>query len=262
MRDYGKVHVSFWSSPTIRAMSEDGRVLSLYLMTSPHTTIAGVFRLPDGYVCEDLGWTPERVRQGFAELFRNGFGNRCETTKWVWIYKHLEWNPPENPNQRKSAAKCAASIPDECTWKSDFMRVWAEPLGITWAPSPNPSPTVNEPFRNQKQEQEQEQEKETGKRVDAPQAAPTPRATRLPSDWELTAELEEIAVRARRDAALPPVNVKLEAQKFLDHWRSKSGKDATKLDWVGTWRNWIRNAHGTSVQASPQGGDGLFRRAS
>jgi hypothetical protein len=159
MRDYGKVHTRFWSSDTIRGLTDDGRLLAMYLMTSPHSTIAGVFRLPDGYVCEDMQWTPERVAQGFAELFAKGFGNRCETSKWVWVTKHLEWNPPENPNQRKSAAKVALSVPDECAWKLDFMRVCGPSLGIETPQKPNPSLTVVKPFPNQEQEQEQEQDK-------------------------------------------------------------------------------------------------------
>lgn len=149
MRDYGKVHIQFWSSQTIRSMTEDGRMLALYLLTSPHTTLAGVFRLPDGYASEDLGWASERVSEGFKELFRKGFANRCETTKWAWICKHLDWNPPENPNQRKAAAKMAASIPDECAWKPDFMRVYGEKLGMEpWTPPEpliNPSETLSKP---------------------------------------------------------------------------------------------------------------------
>jgi hypothetical protein len=158
MRDYGKVYSSVWSSETFRSMSEDGRMLALYLMTSPHTTIAGVFRLPDGYACEDLQWTQERVQQAFQETLEKGFANRCETTKWVWIVKHLDWNPPENPNQRKAAAKCAQSVPDECAWKLEFMRVCGPSIGIEQSSEPNRSLTVVEPFANQEQEQEQEEE--------------------------------------------------------------------------------------------------------
>lgn len=158
MRDYGKVHTTFWSSPTTTSMSEDGRMLALYLLTSPHGTIAGVFRLPDGYVCEDLGWTHERVKEGFVELLSKGFANRCETTKWVWVRKHFEWNKPENPNQCKSAAKVAFSIPDECRWKLDFMRVCSGLLGIEWVDTENSCETLSEPFLNQKQKQKQEQE--------------------------------------------------------------------------------------------------------
>jgi hypothetical protein len=160
VRDYGKVHTSFWSSATIRALTDDGRLLAAYLMTSPHSTIAGVFRLPDGYVCEDMQWTSERVAQAFAELLVKGFANRCETTKWVWVNKHLEWNPPENPNQRKSAAKVAHAVPAECGWKLEFMRVCGPLLGIEPDVPTNPSETVGEPFPNQEPEQKQEQKQE------------------------------------------------------------------------------------------------------
>lgn len=158
MRDYGKVYGTFWSSQTTHTLSDDGKLLALYLMTCSHNTIAGVFRLPDGYVAEDIGWDSARVQQGFVELLAKGFANRCATTKWVWVVKHLEWNKPENPNQRKSAAKIAQSVPAECAWKLDFMRVCAEPLGLEAPESPNPSATVAQPFLNQEQEQEQDKE--------------------------------------------------------------------------------------------------------
>jgi uncharacterized phage protein (TIGR02220 family) len=143
-------------------MSEDGRMLALYLMTCPHNTITGVFYLPDGYITDDIQWPLERVKKGFAELLAKGFANRCETTKWVWICKHLEWNPPDNPNQRKSAAKIGLSIPGKCIWKRAFMRSCAEALAIEWVdepePLPNPSETLSKP------ETETETGAETGER--------------------------------------------------------------------------------------------------
>lgn len=158
MRDYGRVFSCFWSSSDMRSLSEDGRTMALYLMTCPHATSAGVFRLPDGYACEDLQWPAERVSEGFAELLSKGFANRCETTKWVWIRKHLDWNPPENPNQRKGAQKAALQVPDECGWKLDFMRVCGPLLAIEGSVNQNPSGTLSEPFRNTESESESESE--------------------------------------------------------------------------------------------------------
>src|SRR5690348_16975589 len=125
MRDYGRVYTRFWSSDEIRSLTDDGKLLALYLLTSEHTTLVGVIRLPDGYASEDLKWVPERVREGFRELFRIGFANRCETTKWVWVRKFLEWNAPENPNQWKAARKIVTQIPVNCAWVSEFQRVFA-----------------------------------------------------------------------------------------------------------------------------------------
>jgi hypothetical protein len=175
MRDYGRVYSSFWTSEDTRRLTDDGRLLALYLLSGPHSTIAGVCRLPDGYVHEDLGWSIKRVREGFTELLRKGFANRCGTTDWVWICRFLAWNTPENPNQWKAARKIAASVPRNCSWKADFSRVFSLAANGNTEPLPEPygngSETLTEPLPTQEQdqkqdlEQKQEQKKERGKRA-------------------------------------------------------------------------------------------------
>lgn len=240
MRDYGKVYSTFWSSQTTHSLSDDGKLLALYLMTCSHNTIAGVFRLPDGYVAEDIGWDSARVQKGFSELLAKGFANRCETTKWVWVVKHLEWNKPENPNQRKSAAKVAQSVPVECTWKSCFMRDCAESLGIKDPTENNRSSTVAQPLLNQEQEQEQEQD------VNAP-SEKSPRGTALPKDWSLPDDWKTWAVTAR-----PDIDVEMAADSFRDFWIAKPGKEGRKTDWKATWRNWVRNQRAPAYRPTPQ----------
>ena len=75
------------------------------------------------------------------------------------------------------------------------------------------------------------------------------RANRLPGDFEVPAEWIVWAVSERglsRDQASE------EGRKFCDYWHDKSGRDATKLDWEATWRNWCRN-----TRQSPTNGYGL-----
>lgn len=62
------------------------------------------------------------------------------------------------------------------------------------------------------------------------------RAARLPDDWRLPKAWGEWAVKE----GLSPDVVRREADKFHDYWRAKAGKDAAKLDWEATWRNWMR----------------------
>jgi hypothetical protein len=237
MRDYGKVFSTFWSSATTAGMTDDGKLLALYLMTCSHSTIAGVFRLPDGYVSEDLVWPIERVQQSFSELLSKGFANRCETTKWVWIVKHLEWNPPENPNQRKSATKIALSIPRETCWIDEFMRACGVALTLAPLPPLNPSVTLGKGLRNQeqKQEQKQEQEQEQEQEQDHPPggASKSPRPSRkCPSAFLVESELQRWA---REE--VPSVDIRAETAKFRDH----TFKNAIS-DWDGAWRNWMRRA--------------------
>lgn len=74
---------------------------------------------------------------------------------------------------------------------------------------------------------------------DPPPAPPESRGTRLPKDWQLP--------RAWGDWALAEYpqwtaeKVRREGAAFRDHWCAKAGKDATKLDWLATWRNWCRS---------------------
>jgi hypothetical protein len=69
--------------------------------------------------------------------------------------------------------------------------------------------------------------------------APRRNGTRLPADWKPTPELIA-AARAER----PDIDLRVETAKFRDHWHAKAGRDAAKLDWDATYRNWIRNARG------------------
>lgn len=78
----------------------------------------------------------------------------------------------------------------------------------------------------------------------------TARGTRLPADWQLTDELKAIAKQIRTD--WHDSHVQRIADGFKDYWLAKSGKDATKADWVATWRNWCRNDK-SAVWPSPQG---------
>lgn len=264
LRDYSKVHTAFWTSASIRELSEDGRALALYLLTCPHGTIAGVFRAPDGYVCEDMQWGSERVKKGFQELFDNGFAKRCETTKWVWIVNHLRWNTPDNPNQIKAINKVADTVPSSCGWLSEFHVVAQQVIdATTFKPSKrkgNPSETVPEPFRNQEQEQEQEQEF-IGASCDAPDEPEkgkpkTKRATRLADSWVLPKSWGEWALQERGD--LDADSVRHEAECFADYWRGAPGQKGTKLDWEATWRNWIRRADGQKKRPASPAGLGVF----
>jgi hypothetical protein len=66
----------------------------------------------------------------------------------------------------------------------------------------------------------------------------------LPNPFELPAEWREFCQTNRPD--LDPDAV---AAKFADFWHSKPGKGGTKLDWLATWRNWVREER--VVRTSP-----------
>lgn len=61
------------------------------------------------------------------------------------------------------------------------------------------------------------------------------RGSRLPDDWRLPKSWGEWTVENFRVTAQ---QVRVEAERFKNHWLAKAGKEAIKVDWYRTWQNW------------------------
>lgn len=85
--------------------------------------------------------------------------------------------------------------------------------------------------------------------------SPAKRAKRLSEDWVLPMDWGRWAV----DEGWPEDVIRREAEKFKDYWLAKSGRDAAKLSWERTWRNWMRNVakRSTPSQQRTQGHDAV-----
>lgn len=76
---------------------------------------------------------------------------------------------------------------------------------------------------------------------------PRSRGTRIPADFAVAP-----AMVAWARANCPTVDGQRETLKFINYWQAKSGKDAVKVDWVATWRNWMLNAAERAPQGTPR----------
>lgn len=63
------------------------------------------------------------------------------------------------------------------------------------------------------------------------------RGSRLPADWQPGETGMSYAL-----CHLRPDKIHDEIEKFRNYWHAKAGRDATKLDWNATWRNWVLTA--------------------
>lgn len=73
--------------------------------------------------------------------------------------------------------------------------------------------------------------------------AKAPKATRLPSDFVLTQEWITVCKELR-----PELNPQSIFDEFKDFWIAKAGQDGCKLDWLATWRNWVRRQNAPKSQ--------------
>lgn len=90
----------------------------------------------------------------------------------------------------------------------------------------------------------------------SPKKEPARRATRLPEDWALP---RAWGVWAMDEEGMVADDVRREADRFKDYWHSTGGAKAAKLDWLATWKNWIRKR--TDDEKNRAGGRGQRKRA-
>jgi hypothetical protein len=83
---------------------------------------------------------------------------------------------------------------------------------------------------------------------------PRKRGSRIAEDFRVTPEMNAWA-----STKAPGIDLGLETEKFINYWVAKSGKDATKVDWVATWRNWILNAKPAQGQRMDHSARGLAK---
>lgn len=85
-----------------------------------------------------------------------------------------------------------------------------------------------------------------------PKINPTPQAqtrthvregTRLPVNFELPDDWRAFAVDERN---WPEAEVMREFDEFRDYWLGKPGREGRKVDWLATWRNWVRRSRRAS----------------
>lgn len=121
MRIYGSVQICFWENTDTQNLSDQAKLLAIYLLTGPHSNMAGVFRLPEGYIKEDLGWNSEMVKKAFNELSNINFLTRDEKQNWLVIHQFLKWNPIQNPKQGVGVQKLFQVIPTQSTVFKPFV---------------------------------------------------------------------------------------------------------------------------------------------
>jgi len=64
------------------------------------------------------------------------------------------------------------------------------------------------------------------------------RGTRIPDPFVVTAEMWEFARGKGYDLDW----AREQTERFVDYWRGIPGQRGVKLDWPGTWRNWLRRS--------------------
>ncbi|WBA81565.1 hypothetical protein [Endozoicomonas sp. GU-1] len=111
MKDFGKVSGQFWISDDIQSLSDKAKLLALYLLTTGHGNLIGIFRMPKGYIAADLNWDEPSVERAIAELTTSGFLLASDQCQYICIPQFMEHNPVDNITQIDARLKLLVKLP-------------------------------------------------------------------------------------------------------------------------------------------------------
>jgi hypothetical protein len=88
MRDYSKVSGAFWTGSTGKALRGDAeaQLVCLYLMTSPHANLIGVYHCPVLYIAHETGLSIEGASKGLRRAIEGGFCTYDEASEVVFVH--------------------------------------------------------------------------------------------------------------------------------------------------------------------------------
>lgn len=174
MRDYGSVSPKFWTAGTGKSLRGNlpAQVVALYLMTSPHANMIGVFYCPIDYIAKETGLTIEGASKALASLIEADFCRFDEVTEEVFVHRMAAYQIGEQLDPKDKRCIGVARELEKVT--SDRMRIGFRanyavpfhlPIGHEKQPSEPPEEQApSKPLRSQKQEQEQNQEQKHEKK--------------------------------------------------------------------------------------------------
>jgi hypothetical protein len=119
-RRFGQVPLNLWLTPTFKALSLEAKLAVLFFWCGPHSTSAGIGRLPDAYAAADLAWPQAEWQSARQEAQNAGYIERDAESETVFVHNYLASNRPVNAKHR------AAIINQISATDCDALRELAE----------------------------------------------------------------------------------------------------------------------------------------
>ncbi|PTQ70823.1 hypothetical protein C8R26_1319 [Nitrosomonas oligotropha] len=187
MREYGQISPQFWIGETGKKIrgNADAQIIALYLMTSPHSHMTGVFHCPVLYMSYETGIPFEGASKGLRRLIEVGFCEYDDPSETVFVIKMAMYQIGESLKQgdnRIAGLKKELQKMPETPMKHRFIEIYNNDFCLGFdVKNISPSEAPSKPLRSQEQEQEQgqEQEQEKTHTVEATEKTgkPTPAAS-------------------------------------------------------------------------------------
>lgn len=108
---YVRIATKFWADEKVVDLDPETKLLYLYILSCPHSNMAGYYRLPKPYIQADLKLSDKGLTKGFNKLLSKGLIKYCEKSSVIFIPNYYKYNSIQNKNQAKGAANRTSELP-------------------------------------------------------------------------------------------------------------------------------------------------------
>jgi hypothetical protein len=275
-RSHARLHLNYPEG--LRGTSLEAKVLYTRLMSDDALNHAGVLPLRTALWADDIELPEGDIDKALRELEDKRYAYTDYKTHQVLIRTFIRNDGVADvPNILWSACRAALNLrsrklrrvlagelrklapkpPDKISEKTGRAYVYPDPHGTAEAIDPGPPDDTEEGPRSHPRSHPASHGipsdpiprdagspgggggggGEVSVGTSSSSVAPRKRGTRLPDDFTVT---DDMRAWARQHT---PLVGQTETDAFIDYWRAVPGQKGCKLDWHGTWRNWMRRAN-------------------
>ena len=259
MRDYAKISPKFWIGATgkkLRSAGAEAQVVAMYLMSSPHANMLGLYYCPEMFIAHETGLGLEGASKGLLRCIEAGFCEYDESAEVVWVIEMARFQIDDalNPGDKRcSGVQNTYNDLPQNRFLAGFFEKYAAAFNLkTKRENTSPLEAPSKPLRSQEQEQEQEQVNPTSLRDVSPSGSVKQKSITL-SQWIAEAKAKgETAISDYKpvwdhckQVGIPADWVEIAWITFRDRYTSEEkARRKRYIDWRGVFlrsvkENWL-----------------------
>lgn len=211
------INTRFWDDGYIVTLDPIEKLLFIYFITNPLTEICGAYEIPLRRIAYDTGIDRDMVLKilgRFADADKIIYRD-----EWIFICNFIK-HQTDSAKINTGIAKLVKCCPD---WIKDRVSI---SYGYR----------IDMPSHSIEIELNRDRDESVFSETQALPPEKEKRGTRINANFKPDEDMRKWA-----DAKFPTYDVDGETEKFVNYWLGASGRNASKLDWNATWRNWFIN---------------------
>lgn len=218
------INTKIWKDDYYGGLSPDYKLVFIYLLTNPSTTISGAYEITKREIAFDTGLNLDCVSRAMERFESDGKINYQDG--WIFItnfIKHQSINPKVLIGIRESLKKSPQWVIDKCRIAYDSLSVAFDAFNL------------NSNLNSNLKEDKEVSNPSPAADADGDEKPSKPKkGCRIPADFYPSPEM---IAWTKKNA--PDLDIEARVLEFRNYWEAKTGKDATKLDWNKTYQNRI-----------------------